>query len=492
MISRIILIFLLIIWFGQHFEASDTEPELKVSPPLKATPTFPKTIQSSDRILVSITSAYQNRIHYLQRQLTHYTHACEQGYEIHILIVSRVQGWGQLPLFNTPGLFRCNRLHNDLPIRFFDNPPIKEHLAFYHRPIFQQLQANYDFFICQEDDIFITTANLNYFVRYEGKLRGTDMLPTFAMYEIPFQYPLSAEMKERYPVQSQTWPRVYETSTHKLQINAHIVRKDSDYYLMPYKTYCASYMIPRWVLEKFSDRKAWLGDEHKPWLEYNVHFNHMWLNRYFYMVLPISPWFEHAFIHHSSNRYVNEFFTKTDPALGKVNISDSNHDFAVDVNEVGEFLMDAFDNHLIHGDIKDDGGTISKFSRINRAQRTHGLQKILKKMHGTSLFTRPEQPWKLDIIYTNFEDITVKDHGRFPLRACVDSAGKTARIEPHFYGKFPESFFERKARVMVRFQCWDKRDALFTQEAAKCKKADKSYCESGFGNDVKPFDGENS
>ena len=439
---------------------------------------FPQTLQTQNRVLVAITVAYQQRLHFLERQLFHYSHACNQGYEIHVLLISRVSNWEIMPIFNSPGYFRCHKHRRDLPIRIFDQPPIKTHLAFYHRIFFQQLQNQYDYFICQEDDLLITHSNLEYFVKYENKLRNSGMLPTFQLYEIPHKYPISDDIKAKYPNDIGTWPRAWETATYMLKINGHLIKHNDEYYMLPYKTYSASYMIPRWVLEKASKQSAWLDDEHKPWKEFNVHFAHQWLNRYYYLALPISSDFENAFIHHGPNRYINEILSKRS-SLGYFNLSASSHGYAVDINEMSDFLTEAFGqvnslNKLM----------LHRMKRSNmKVGMTNGLKMYSKQQQQQQQASKTR--WDLDIDYITFDgEIYPNQANSYPLKGCVDS-NRIARIEPTFHGSFPESFYQRKARVVVKVQCLDK-SHIFTQDTAVCKcDVDEAICNNGFGPEAK-------
>jgi hypothetical protein len=58
----------------------------------------------------------------------------------------------------------------------------------------------------------------------------------------------------------------------------------------------------------FLYRYAWFTDEFKPWDEYNIHFQHLWLSRYFRILIPLEE-MDKSFIHHKSNRYLNEYYS---------------------------------------------------------------------------------------------------------------------------------------------------------------------------------------
>ena len=50
-------------------------------------------------------------------------------------------------------------------------------LAFKHRLVFLREQANYDLFVCQEDDAVVAPHHLSYFLRWSAWFNGTDFYP---------------------------------------------------------------------------------------------------------------------------------------------------------------------------------------------------------------------------------------------------------------------------------------------------------------------------
>lgn len=424
-------------------------------------PQFSPFQQEANRLLVSITVADQRRSYFLQRQLSQYAHICnEGGFEVHVVLITRVS-WKDSPLLNNVGLFRCDRLDRDLSIDYFQGAH-PSHLAFYHRPIFQKLQNNYDFFINQEDDILINLQNVIYYIHYEKVLRGSGMVPAFGIYEIPNQFPTSDATLTKYAKSVDSYPRVWESGTYLLEQWGYVVRHEDLYVYIPIKSYAGCYMMTRDMLQKHSNVSAWLEDEDKDWFEYNTHFSNLWLMRYYHSVLPLTRHFSSAFLHHSTNKYINSMFTN-DSLLGPIDVNDSvnNHRYGADIEAFSQLFL------------KSLGISSKDASLLPPKYRQAYLDGIAMK------------EWTLQVKYVSTNEPKVKVLGKHPIKNCAEKLKAAARINITFSGKYPDSFFERTANVLVEFRCVI-RSRLPSQCGMFCVK-DNKRCMEGFGSDVKPL-----
>ena len=173
-----------------------------VHAPLLTPDELPPLRQRHMRVLAAITGVWDVGIvkkdplemtALLYRLLDSYVHACEAGFEVHVVLVTLHTTL--TPLTIPQSRFSCFRLGSDIPIAVdrheFEPLPdntygTKSTLAAKHRLLFAaKANAGYDLFVLHEDDILVTAANMHHFLKY-GKLTPRNgIYPLFAAYEVP-------------------------------------------------------------------------------------------------------------------------------------------------------------------------------------------------------------------------------------------------------------------------------------------------------------------
>lgn len=267
---------------------------------------LPPTKQTRNRVLATITTASRIRESTLTRQLDAYVAMCEAGYEVHVVLVTYVS-W----LNNTAGVYDksrylCARLSSDLPVvTWVDDDVASVHLASQHRKVFAQLQDRYDYFISQEDDMLLQLKHMLYFQKWITVFAGTNLYPGFAVMEVPTSL---HSVDDLYHYAPMTWNPFVGGYVRQL----HVVRLGGTLAVMHTKAWVPLYILTRPMLQAAMARPAWHLDEHKPWKEYNTHFQHLWLTRYYRVVVPVEDMMT-SFIHHTPNRYVNLDTDKNHP-----------------------------------------------------------------------------------------------------------------------------------------------------------------------------------
>lgn len=450
----------------KQYRKPDIHYDLRVAdlPPLK---------QNDNTVLAVITSAFDIRPPILTKQLNSYLNMCELGYEVHIVLVTYAS-W----LNNHSGIYMkmryfCTRLLADMPIVIQKYPKsINHRLSSKHRFLFLELMQkhNYAYYINQEDDMEVRPHHLNYFAKWSQIFQGTDYYPGFAITESPITLLNVTDYYQSVPLlwmpfTGDAFPRnvhllkytykateVKDTRPFKLEEPSVDWTRNNgnsgekiEYLLMHRKPWTPFYILNRDMLSKYSARPAWLEDIRKPWKEYNTHFHHLWLTRYFRVVTPLSD-LEYSFIEHAPNRYIKE-------ALNSTAVDKSNHNYAVTVPE----LM------------------VSLYNCLGLdATKTPFLQK---------------QMWK---VATTYKTQVPREYLDKPCDFCLNvnnGEGKdksnAAAMNLQYLQPFLESFKKLSSQAMISMQCVQEK-SIVNQETAECAddvKNKDAVCEQGFGDD---------
>lgn len=383
---------------------------------------LPETKQTSLRMLATITIATQARPDTLVRQLDAYVAACEAGFEVHVVLVTYTS-WSH----NDAGIYQktrylCMRLAADMPIVVWkEHENVAYRLSAKHRSVFFQMKDKYDFFLSQEDDYMVLPRHLQYFVKWNNKLKGTDMLPGFAAMEVPTDsFGVADIYREAYTF----W---HTFTGHAARIVDMFKHNDSILF-MHRKAWAAFYIITNDMLKEFVAKPSWFMDEHKAWLEINTHFQHLWLVRYYRMVIPLDDVMD-SFIHHSSNKYAN-----------------------ILLQEDTEFDLNTTHTHLAS---------------------THEFVALLHQCIGNA-----DLP---STVAWNFEDVQYSNAGAHPCKTCLENS-MAINMDIKFNGPFATAFKNHTSNASVGVTCLEMNN-IPKQELSGCDESKSQShvdCSTGY------------
>jgi len=307
---------------------------------------LPECQQREKRVLVCITIGWkEGRQAYLAKQLESYVNLCESGgYEVHVVLVTFVSWTDNHAGVYTKSRYLCRRLGVDVAVvvkRFANVSQVGHKLAAMHRHVFAEKRADYDLFISQEDDMMVQQAHVHYFDKWSKAFRGTPLYPSFMIMEVPTSLYHAAALYHNAPMiwRSFVAQESFYRKLHLFRFQGGADDKLVDAIMVMHgKAWTPMYMLTREMLTNCTSTPAWLQDENKPWKEYNVHFQHLFLPRYFQVVIPLQD-FAIAFVHHAPNRYINDDLNKTQQQLQQQQqASVPLHNYAVETREIEALL----------------------------------------------------------------------------------------------------------------------------------------------------------
>lgn len=255
---------------------------------------LPYPRQKENRVLAAITASSTQRIHFIEHQLHAYQHACESGFEIHVVLVTYDE-WHDTSIYNH-GTWYCHRLGADISVAA-EQQQVDGKLSARHRLVFSVLQDRYDYFVSHEDDILVTVEHLLYFSHWIPRFRGTGYHPGVVLYEIPTAW---LRQIDWYSV-----PLIWRPHTAGVPSLGFTAFGRNDLLITVEKPWAPLYAISQEQLFNFTKDTAWLADEDEKWVEFNTHFQHLWLTHHFQIVIP-HAFVASALVHHRTNRYTNE------------------------------------------------------------------------------------------------------------------------------------------------------------------------------------------
>lgn len=302
---------------------------------------LPRLAQRHRRVLAVITGAWDwpgrdgyrpserdrgRKTHLLHIALQNYRHACDAGFEVHVVLVTYEAANHTLHL-PSPSHLYCERIGAAVPLaveRFpFEPLPPDAHgsggtLASKHRLVFNRLQnAGYDVFVAQEDDLMVKSHHLEYFARWGDQTARTGFYPSFLLFELLTHQNDRRQLSSRHStvlfrggmalqlhrVEGETWvvdqwnPAVLHMLTRAMVANFT----------------ARGYHIPEGILPR--DKTAILSPQ-GTW-EYNPYYTINWLQMLYRTATPITE-ITRALIQHGTNRYLNALFERrgSAPMLG--------------------------------------------------------------------------------------------------------------------------------------------------------------------------------
>lgn len=378
---------------------------------------LPMPAQLSKRLLVSIIVGDASRPRLLARVLDSLVHVCEAGYEVHVVLMVQ-QPWAvnDAELYSK-SRFLCFRTGADLPVvtqlHTHHGPPMSTPLSSLHRRLFVDMMDRYDLFLSQEDDMLVQARHVAYFAKWAHQFRGTDLYPGFAVSEVATPLFNVSQLYSRAPL-------VWNPHTGGNLRRAHVFNHSGTLVLMHAKAWAPLYFLTRDMLAQVSSYPAWLDDASKPWIEFNAHFQHLWLPRYVRVVVPVDD-VRDSFVLRMPDNYIAAALEQK-PAEGQ-------HNHAVEVDEFAAAL---------HGCL---GGAGTSSWDVS------GLQ--------------------YDVVTTGECDGGLGGGPLPPCGACV-LAGSVARVEFEFAGAFPAEAGQKSSQPLARVCCTDATKALPRQEVAGC------------------------
>jgi len=278
---------------------------------------LPDLRQRQRRVLVAITGVWDSNGHpsvggaragpdkvvYLKSLLNNYVHACEFGFEIHVVLVTYKVEFESLEI-PAPNTLICDRLGISLPVAVARYPherlPPQMHgsvgtLAQKHRMLFaQKLHAGYDLFISTEDDAAVKAHTIAYFLRWAGQTPKTSFYPGFLVYEMLSRYQNSTQLM------SNPGPIALE-GLHAVEL----VERDEHTWV---KFCCHKqlvYMLTRDMLAEVlsTDWVHALPSLEKGSVEFNPYFTWRWLLEKYTVGIPLNDVIQ-ALVHHMPDKYI--------------------------------------------------------------------------------------------------------------------------------------------------------------------------------------------
>lgn len=267
---------------------------------------LPSLIQHHGRVLVAINGIWDWRPNKVKTRLLHtilhnYVHACESGFEVHVVLVTYTVAntslHTQLPLSSE--LF-CDRLGLSLPVVVdrHNFVPIPNGtfgtggtLAEKHRQLFVSKRFMYDIFINQEDDVFIKPHHISYFAEWSSQTARTGWYPGFTTFETLSSLSTIEEMYLR-PSMIVGW-RAMAAQLSYVEGRLWMKQLASPGMMM--------YMLTRQMLLNHT-MQGWLNTTH-PGGEYNPYFTCYWLQDHYTVGIPLRQVLKG--VHHAPDKYIN-------------------------------------------------------------------------------------------------------------------------------------------------------------------------------------------
>jgi hypothetical protein len=268
---------------------------------------------TTKRVLAIVTGGWalqryatQARLALLHDQLLRFVAACEQGYDVHVQLLTYL-GWEASSYVDASRYF-CARVGQSLnvSVSLFPLEPLpptaygtEGTLAFQHRYIFAREAERYDLFLVQEDDVAIMPHHFEYFLHWATQFRGTDFYPSLLFYEIASWRGLNDSVFQ---------PKNAVTPSHAMLdarlSDAYILRHRSEPLLSLSSTACCAYFLTQAQLLLAMSKESWLGSMKEARGEFNPRFGSArWLLPDYRVVLPARD-IRRALMWHVPNRYV--------------------------------------------------------------------------------------------------------------------------------------------------------------------------------------------
>jgi len=279
---------------------------------------LPIPTQSSGRVLAVINGAWslENwsapvRLRYLASQLHRYVAACEEGFEIHVALVT-YEGWNYTGAWNDRD-YVCLRRSELLAIGVYMYPfePLPKGtfgtagtLAFQHRKLFLRKRALYDTFICQEDDVAVNVGHIKYFLHWAGVFKGTNLYPGF--YDSEVMHTSEPVVHRRNKAQSETTVALdWRFKNGQLFKWFNMI-----FFKSFFRASGRAYFLTAEMLARFCHSRSWLTQLRNYRGEFNPFFGSAaWMEDTFHVVIPLDD-FIRAQVHHLSEKYVTEQLKK--------------------------------------------------------------------------------------------------------------------------------------------------------------------------------------
>ena len=279
---------------------------------------LPLPTQPSGRVLAVINGAWslENwsapvRIRYLKSQLHRYVAACEEGFEVHVALLT-YKGWNYTGVWNDRD-YVCLRRGELLVIGVYMYPfePLPKGtfgtagtLAFQHRKLFLRKRALYDIFICQEDDVAVNVGHIKYFLHWANFFNGTNFYPGFYDSEILYR---SKEMMHNKSFNQDS----IEISLDWRLKRGQLFKMYETVFFQPSSGASGRiYFLTSKMLARFCQSHSWLTQLHMVKGEFNPFFGSArWMEDSFKIVIPVYDVIR-AQVHHLPEKYVKEHLEK--------------------------------------------------------------------------------------------------------------------------------------------------------------------------------------
>lgn len=301
---------------------------------------LPALEQNRDRVLAVINGVWDwekdtntesvkaQKLELLYNILQSYRHACEDGFEVHVVLATYKVENESLQIPSASNMF-CDRLGRAVPVAVerFDWEPLPEKaigtggtLASKHRLLFAQAADKYDYYISQEDDHVVKAHSIRYFSRWAPQVLETRFYPRIAIFEVLDNHLDRKQVSSRYSsnmfrggrsfylrnVLGDTW-----IEDKRSAANMHMLSHEMLRVLLEEGYHTADRILPN----SSQIERSSFGKEPDIW-EYNQWYNQWFLrDRFTSLAVPIKD-FDNALVHHASNKYSNDIYNKREEIHG--------------------------------------------------------------------------------------------------------------------------------------------------------------------------------
>ena len=277
---------------------------------------LPHLTQNTKRVLAVITGVWdfdavdgaykREKMEYLAIILQNYRHACEHGYEVHVVLATYETANATLEAtLPSPRSLFCDRLGRSVPVAVKRYPlqqiPNNTHgtmgtLSAMHRSLFAgKVNAGYDCFINQEDDLMVKAHHIDYFMRWSSNTEATKVYPAFETFEVP------SLMFSRKELTSREAGLMFRGGirTRVFSVNGTLWVEDLGN--PPLMHMLTRSMLTSFVSLGYHDPSS---PHYAPTegVEFNPWYNIIWIKQFYTPALPLRE-FASSLLHHASNRY---------------------------------------------------------------------------------------------------------------------------------------------------------------------------------------------
>lgn len=288
---------------------------------------LPPLRQNHARILTTINGIWDNCPHawcvekqrLLSEILLNYVHACEVGFEVHVVLIMYENPNTSFALL-PPGQLMCDRVGTSLPVVVdrYRHEPLPNGtfgtggtLAQKHRLLFyQKRNAGYDVFINQEDDMLVKAHHIAYFVANAKQTPRTGWYPGFTRMESLAKFHNRTYLY-RHPSMFVGW-RIQDIEMHMVEGRIWVKQ------LAHQGT--GVYMITVEMLQNMTSQ-GWEKQVH-PGGEFNPYYGSDWLHAHFTVGMPLSVVVKG--VRHAPDKYINMAMHNKHGMLG-INVKQLEH-----------------------------------------------------------------------------------------------------------------------------------------------------------------------